>query len=299
MAAFAVPHGIEIPGDDPSPGNLPLAPGATLYTLHDTHGQRNSTLLKDAPRDVVARFLPENTYAADCHAFLLEEWDEETDFERLTLFDAGNGLARDGQLPIQLAARQVAPEDVTDIAITHLHGDHIGGLLDADGQAVFPRATLHIAAAEKAHWMAEDDTEQNPSPAVAAVLEAYAGRLNLFTQPFITSRVMAIPIPGHTPGHTAYAIYADAAEPADPERGSLPAVYIVGDLMHCLPVQLPHPEINMVYDMDTAQSAAMRRSMLERFAEAGAPWVAGMHFPFPGYGRIERRGEGFALLPPE
>ena len=177
------------------------------------------------------------------------------------LFDAANG-APDSQLLPVLAFNGVTPEDVDYIFITHLHGDHIGGLMK-DGSAVFTDAELYINKVEYDAWMA---MEQNA--ALVALTQAYGDRLKTFAPgDALPCGVEAMEAYGHTPGHTVYKV------------GS---ALVVGDIMHGVALQLENPQYCTRFDMDPEQSVATRKNILDMAVDDGLK-LFGMHFPEPYY----------------
>ena len=177
------------------------------------------------------------------------------------LFDAANG-APDSQLLPVLTFNGVASEDVDYIFLTHLHGDHIGGLMK-DGSAVFTDAELYINKVEYDAWMA---MEQNA--ALVALTQAYVDRLKTFAPgDALPCGVEAMEAYGHTPGHTVYKVGA---------------ALIVGDIMHGVALQLENPQYCARFDMDPEQSIATRKRILEMVADSGLK-IYGMHFPEPYY----------------
>ena len=194
------------------------------------------------------------------------------------LVDAGNGGTR-GSMLATLKSFGIQPDTIEEILLTHLHGDHIGGLIDVSGAAVFPKATLHVSVPERDYWLKQPGRNGD---LVRKVLGAYAGRVKTFTfgeDPL--PGVTALDASGHTPGHTAF------------ETDNL---LIVGDLLHAVAVQIPRPEVSSAYDVDPAKAAETRLRLYEHATASGKP-VAGMHLPYPGHGHIVKEAPGFRYVP--
>jgi glyoxylase-like metal-dependent hydrolase (beta-lactamase superfamily II) len=190
---------------------------------------------------------------------------------RTVLIDTGLGPKVHGALPGSLAAARVSPDAVTDVLITHSHGDHVGGLVTADGALAFPRAIVRMTAAEWTFMQGKDD----PS-----LVRAIAPRVKTFAP-----GIRSVSLPGHTPGHSGYEISAGSHRLLD-----------IGDTAHSAVISLAHPEWIIGYDTDSAQGRATREAELGRLAASAEP-VFAPHFPFPGVGRIVRRGSGYAFVP--
>ena len=190
----------------------------------------------------------------------------ETDGVQI-LFDAANGAADSQLLPV-LNSLEVAPDDIDYIFITHLHGDHFGGLVKKteDGTEVpaFSKAVVMIPQQEYDAWITPDD--QNAR--VKAVLATYGDRVRTFAEDAVLPHgIKAIPAHGHTPGHTAYRV-GDAL--------------IVGDIMHGVALQLENPDVCASFDQNHENSIATRKSLIE-LAKAEGLTMYGMHFPAPHY----------------
>ncbi len=195
--------------------------------------------------------------------------------EGCLMIDAGAGDAWHrtlGRLPEAMLAAGLSPEAVTDVALTHTHIDHLGGLVTRSGEAAFPQAgRIFVAVEELAAFRAE--------PRMLALMP----RLVPLEQGDGPMRgVTAINAPGHSPGHMAFLV-----------DGRL---LIWGDLVHHAAVQFARPEVTWAFDADPDSARSSRLALMAQAAEAG--WiVAGAHLPGPGIGRISRAGPSFRFRP--
>lgn len=211
---------------------------------------------------------------------------------RVMLFDTGAGSSMGdgaGKLAASLAEAGITADSVTDIFISHMHGDHVGGLVDAAGDPVFANATIRISQPEWDAMLALNDA----SAAALGIsrLTEVSRTIKLSVAAFkpgaevLPGMVRAVEVKGHTPGHSAYRIGA----------GTSSLLYI-GDSMHHHVVSVQKPEWTIAFDSNAATGAASRASLLAELAASGQR-VYSVHFPFPGLGRIEKRGEGYAWVP--
>ena len=204
------------------------------------------------------------------------------------LFDTGAGSnfgPNAGQLLANLAAAGIDPKSVTDIFISHVHGDHVGGLVDANGALNFPNAKIHIS---KAEWKfleglgaekAKNLGVSNYDALVAGMkpkVDAFAPGAEL-----VKGTVKAVDIKGHTPGHSGYLI----------TQGPESLLY-VGDAMHHSVISVQKPDWPMNFDSDQATGAKSRAALIADSAAKGQRIYA-VHFPFPGVGKFEKQGEGY------
>ncbi|WP_439599155.1 MBL fold metallo-hydrolase [Falsiroseomonas sp.] len=254
---------------------------APLSTMAGIAEGEAAALLQSAFRPV-----PRRT-AVNC--FLLRSGD------RIALIDTGCGPAKPttGRLAGNLAAAGVAPGAVDTLLMTHLHPDHFGGLTGPDGAALYPAAELRLHAAEHAYWH-DDAAMGRADPARQAAffggararLAAYADRTNLFTgSTEVFPGVTALPLPGHTPGHTGFLIASGNK-----------SLLIWGDIVHVPEVQVPRPEATMAVDVDAGQAAETRRRIFDRVA-SDRQAIAGMHLHFPAFAHLARDGAGYRLVP--
>lgn len=230
-----------------------------VQAIQDLPQQMPAALFEGINDTLLAQLLPVGSAEAAINVFYLCSGD------RHILFDAGMGADKGGQLLPGLEQLGVAPADITDICITHLHFDHIGGLITPEGTAAFPQATLHVAQAEYDAWMSGPLSADNQQ--VKAVAELYKECLDLFADTLELEGVHSIPMPGHTPGHTMYRVGK---------------TYIVGDLLHAVALQVEHPEFSARFDFDRTLAAEQRTAFLAE-ARQGHYLLGGMHFPAPGF----------------
>jgi glyoxylase-like metal-dependent hydrolase (beta-lactamase superfamily II) len=215
----------------------------------------------------------------------------------LILVDTGGSQAMNGALghiQERLKEAGVNPDAVQAVLITHFHGDHMGGLLTADGRRTFPNALVRVAQAENDYWLDPATEAALPEARKAmitqlkAALAPYqaAGKYRPFAPgeaPF--QGVEALPATGHTPGHTVYVF-----------GGGAQAFWAVGDVVHFGKVQFPHPEVTVSFDSNGPKAAASRKAVWTQAASQGAV-LGSAHLPYPGLGKVEVRGQGFAWLP--
>lgn len=253
-------------------------------------GDRQVTTLLAASRESEN---PQETFGLDVDAETFQAVSEENfipadrfrtfftpvlvrDGERTILFDTGFG---DGGLVSALEGAGVAPADVTHVILTHMHPDHIGGLLE-NGAPRYANAEHVAGRVEHEHWTA------NPSEAVTASVLPIADRFTLVEDgaevaPGVTATLAA----GHTPGHMAFRV--DGAD------GSM---LVAGDLANHYVWSLAHPDWEVRFDMDKAQAAETRRRVLDMLATERMAML-GYHMPFPAAGFVERREDGFRWVP--
>lgn len=213
---------------------------------------------------------------------------------RLVLVDAGCGTAMGpdmGRVAANLAAAGAAPDDVDVVLATHLHPDHIGGLIDAGGRAVFPNAELVVHDAEPRFW-GDDAVIANASDAnkefvglARAAMAAYGNRMRRVASGEVLPGVSILPEPGHTPGHSGWLI-----------ASGNDTLLIWGDIVHMPGVQFARPEAGIGFDVDGAQAIATRQRIMD-MAAADRLRVAGMHLDFPAFGHVARAGSGYAFIP--
>lgn len=215
---------------------------------------------------------------------------------KLVLIDSGAGVLFGptlGKLLVNLQAAGFRPEQIDEIYITHMHGDHVGGLVQ-DGRRAFPNAVVRAASEEAGQWLNQAKMEAAPADAkggfqaAMGALQPYvdAGKFKTFQgETELVPGIRAVPAHGHTPGHTVY-----VAE----HQGQ--RIVFWGDLMHVAAVQFDDPAVAIHYDSDVTAAIAERKKV---FAEAAAhgDWVAGAHMPFPGLGHLRTGDSAYRFVP--
>lgn len=196
---------------------------------------------------------------------------------RLLLLDTGLGPKAHGTLLTSLKEAGVKPAAITDVLITHSHGDHVGGLVDGDGHLAFPKATIRMAGAEWA-WF------QTNGP--AELVKVISSRVHTFEPGAqIAPGITSVALTGHTPGHVGYEVSSEGAHLLD-----------IGDLAHSYIVSLQQPLWKVAFDNDDALAKRTRSTTLSKLA-SDQELVFSPHFPYPGVGHIKRTGENFAWVP--
>uniref|UniRef100_I2Q721 Zn-dependent hydrolase, glyoxylase n=1 Tax=Desulfovibrio sp. U5L TaxID=596152 RepID=I2Q721_9BACT len=300
LPPLAVPALAEAPPkrSGQAPGFFRLEFGDVEVTaLYDGGGAIPQDILHGAPAKDISGLLadacidPAAGSPLAINAFLLNTG------ANLVLVDTGAGTffgTRAGLLPANLRAAGYAPEDVDTVLITHLHVDHALGLAGADGEAAFPKAVVRVRDADAAYWLDDALPAKVPEakkPGLTALRAAVAPYRSAGTwKPFAAGEtpvagVAAMPLPGHTPGHTGFRV--------DSQGKSL---LLFGDIIHVAAVQFPKPSVTIDFDVDQpAARAARARLMAQAVKECWT--IGGAHLPFPGLGRIRPQGQGYAWLP--
>ena len=215
---------------------------------------------------------------------------------KLVLIDTGaaNMLAPTlGKLIANLRSSGYKPEQVDEIYITHMHVDHLGGLVAGD-KAAFPNAVVRAAKAEGDYWLSQANMDKAP----AAMKDFFKGAMAAM-KPYVASGkykpfegdlelvpgVRAVGTSGHTPGHTIYTAESKGEK-----------MVFWGDLMHVAAVQFPDPSVTIQFDVDSKAAAPQRK---KQFADAAAKgyYVGVAHISFPGIGHVRAEGAGYAWVP--
>lgn len=255
---------------------------------------RSSAKLLSEQHDQVAEAL-KNAYvtsprATSVNAFLI------LDHDRRILVDAGSGKLLGptvNKLGRSLQAAGVEPADITDILLTHIHGDHSGGLI-ADGKRVFPAATVHVNRLEAEFWLSTANMEKTPEyfrPMFVKGQQSLApygtaGKIALFEAgQTVLPGITAIAAYGHTPGHTCYLLESQGEK-----------LLFWGDTVHVAEAQFPLPDTAIEYDLDPQAAIKQRQQLFAEAADKGF-LVAGAHISFPGIGHVGKAAQGYRWIP--
>lgn len=268
------------------PGYKSLKVGAiTVTALLDRPGGMDIELFSGpATPEQRQALMPEGKAAASITAFLIQSGD------RNILVDTGFGTLVPGasQLPANLAAVGLSLEAIDTVLLTHMHTDHIGGLLVHKKRA-FPKAVVLASREETDYWTGlAEQSKSNPNAGlVKKVMEVYGKDM---APPFalgstVLPGVTSVNAAGHTPGHSAFLVESEGE-----------SLLIVGDLIHAAALQFPFPEECARYDVDPEAATVSRKAVLNMAAEKNIP-IAGMHIPFAGMGRVKVEGKGFSFTP--
>ena len=215
---------------------------------------------------------------------------------KLVLIDAGAaGLFGPtlGKLLVNLKASGYQPEQVDEVYITHMHPDHVGGLLEG-GKPAFPNAVVRADTREGGFWL--DKAKLDAAPAAAkggfegamASLNPYvaAGKFKAFDgETELVPGIRALPAYGHTPGHTLFVVESEGHK-----------LVVWGDLMHVAAVQFAMPSATMQFDSDSKAAAPQRAKNYADAAQKGY-YVAVAHISFPGIGKLRADGKGYQWVP--
>jgi len=278
------------------------APGYYRTTL----GDFEITLLSDGTVDLPMNKLLTNTTAAKvdqalARSFLSSPVETSDNAylintgSKLVLVDTGAGAFFGptlGKLVEALKASGYQPEQVDEIYITHMHGDHIGGLV-SNGKIVFPNAIVRADRKESDYWVSQahlDAAKADDKGGYQAALAAFgpyiaAGKFKPFdgdTQ--LVPGVRSVASHGHTVGHTTYVVESKGQK-----------LVLWGDLMHVAAVQFDDPSVTIAFDTDSKAAEAERRKAYAEAAQQGY-WIGATHLPFPALGHLRSNGAGYTWI---
>src|SRR6266849_2722872 len=265
-----------------------LYDGTGVFDPHWLNGTR-------ATMDSVVKALQEDLHMLDVvdMGFLVNTG------KQLILVDAGAGTwwggAALGRLAGSLRSAGYTPEEVDIVLVTHLHSDHVGGLTTQDGNRVFPNAEVYVAKAESDFWLSPEIAAKAPKDAQPFFLSAQAiaapyikaGKGHTFSgsEPIVDG-MQLVPLPGHTPGHTGYEFSSKGQN-----------ILFWGDIVHAQRVQLQHPEVTAIFDIDQTAAAATRQQLLPKLASEDVLIAVPHSSFFPSLGRLRKEGSVYSWAP--
>jgi len=266
-----------------SDGTFPLS-GYPLFGANASEAEVNAAL--------AASFISPSKVTAHVNTLVIESGKD------VTLIDAGCGNAfgpTTGHTVPRLVTAGIMPESITKIFITHMHRDHVGGLLVKPISEIYPKATVAMSTAEHAFWSSDnpvipnkmdDATKAAFTQSAKDALKAIGDRLELVDgEQEIASGVLAVPAPGHTPGHCAVQVGSGSTQ-----------LLFIADGVHHAAIQLQHPEWHVAFDADADAAVVSRKMLLDR-ASADKVLISGSHLPFPAFGHMKTGGTGYEWVP--
>lgn len=237
------------------------------------------------------RSSPDGQIASAANAFLINTG------TKLVLVDTGNGRMGNpamGNVVANLRAAGYEPEKIDEIYLTHMHPDHIGGLVSGT-ERIFPNATVYANKIEAEYWLndsamnAASDTAKRTYQAAKVAITPYinAGKFKTFEgNTGLIPGIRTASAFGHTPGHTMYFIES---------KGK--TLVLWGDIIHVAAVQFANPAVALSFDSDIVEAIKSRQQILTEVAKNG--WlIGGVHLSFPGFGFVRANDDkGYIFLP--
>ncbi|KND19777.1 metallo-beta-lactamase [Pannonibacter phragmitetus] len=208
--------------------------------------------------------------------------------EQLVLFDTGvgeGGRPDRGNMRAALQAAGYSPEQVDIVVLTHMHPDHIGGMLEG-GNPAFPNAVYVAGQAEYDFWAAQDPASNGVAKLMETHVKPFAEKMTFIGDGgSVVSGITGMDAAGHTPGHMIYNLESEGRR-----------LVLTADMTNHFVWSLAHPDWEVRFDMDKAAAAETRRKVLGMIA-ADRVAFAGYHMPFPTVGFVEANGDGFRYVP--
>ncbi|NEO87933.1 MAG: MBL fold metallo-hydrolase [Spirulina sp. SIO3F2] len=257
-----------------------------------------SYFVPKADPDAVAAALTEHFLSTEAVFAHVNALYLETD-EHKVLIDTGSGNAfgpTAGHLLTNLAAAGIAATDIDTVIVTHAHPDHIGGILDAEGQLRLPNAQFYISQAESDFWLADtvelpkslldEETKAGLIAGAKAILGAIQDRTTLFAMgDEVIPHIQAIDSAGHTAGQAAFLITSGDE-----------SLLSTGDVFFSDPLNLENPDWEVAFDSDPEQGVIARRELLETVTTERRLLLV-PHMPFPGLGHVRTQGDAYGWEP--
>ena len=218
--------------------------------------------------------------------------------DQTILIDSGLGMEypdfpRAGQLGLRLKNAGIDLGSVTDIVLTHMHFDHVGGLLvDGVKEQLRPDLRIHVAAAEVKFWASPDFSRTGMPPVLADLarsaakrfLDEYRNQLLPFEEDGeVAPGVVVTRTGGHTPGHSVVRLESNGDR-----------LMFAGDAI--FPVSFDHPEWHNGFEHDPEEATRVRLRLMRELSETGS-WLVATHMPFPSIGRVAVADDLYRWVP--
>lgn len=220
---------------------------------------------------------------------------------KLIVLDTGNGAAAlanskgaVGQFSANMAAAGFDPKAVDMVVISHFHGDHINGLLNADGTPAFANAEVLVPSVEWKFFMDDGEMSRATGERMPGVFKNARRVLETGLKKKVTPYewgkevvpgLLAVETPGHTPGHTSYVLSSGTGK-----------VFIQSDVTNVPYLFAANPGWHAFFDQDADMAEKSRRKTYDMLV-ADKLQVQGFHYPFPGLGNVEKDGNGYRVIP--
>ncbi len=231
-------------------------------------------------------FLPKDNFVNSFSPTLINTGSDRVLFD--TGFGASGRAAGNGRLLEGLEAAGYRPEDVTVVVLTHLHGDHIGGLMEG-GKPAFPNARYIIGQVEYDFWSntaRQGTAAEGGHKAVLANVKPLVEKATFVTNSAtVVSGITSMAAFGHSPGHMIYNI----------ESGGRRLV-LTADTANHFVLSLQRPDWEVKFDMDKKAAAASRKTVFDMLATDRVAFL-GYHMPFPAVGYVEKQETGYRFVP--
>ncbi|MGU3496723.1 MBL fold metallo-hydrolase [Xanthobacteraceae bacterium A53D] len=258
-----------------------------MNTLDKPQGTFGTNQTEDAVGKLLTEnFLPADKFVNSYSPALIDTGSE------VILVDTGFGAAARprgmGRLEDGLKAAGYSPEDITLVVLTHMHGDHIGGLMK-DGKPAFPKARYMAGQVEYDFWTdkarAGTPAEGNQKAVLANVAPLVEKITFIKDGSTVVSGITAMAAPGHSPGHLVFNVESDGRR-----------LILTGDTANHFVLSLQRPDWEVRFDMDKAQAAATRKKVFDMIAADRVAFL-GYHMPFPAVGFLEKEEVGYRFVP--
>jgi glyoxylase-like metal-dependent hydrolase (beta-lactamase superfamily II) len=219
---------------------------------------------------------------------------------KLVVIDTGGGpgaykqtKGELGQFVENLGAAGIDTKSIDMVVISHFHGDHVNGLLDAANKLAFPNAEVLVPEVEWKFWMDDGEMSRASAGRMAGLFKnnrRIFDALGRKVTPYgwgkeIASGILPVATTGHSIGHTSFVVSSGKS-----------AIYVQSDVTNNPDLFARNPDWGASFDQDPNAAVATRRKVYDMLV-AEKMLVQGFHYPFPGLGRVEKAGSGYRVVP--